>query len=106
MIKVIVTTWERENLYGMLVKKEVALRKRKQGTLHVASGKKANEATWKHASYPGRVRFQKCLGGVVCAVVKSRSHDSEWQLLSSFIGFLDRHFRDSVSNITISYELE
>jgi len=34
MIRVTVVPKSRENLYGLLVKKEIALRKRNQGTLH------------------------------------------------------------------------
>jgi len=42
----------------------------------------------------------------VVAQIQSKNSDGEWQLLSSFIGFLDRHFRAEVSTINISYESE
>jgi hypothetical protein len=38
------------------------------------------------------------------ALVQSKTPDQEWQLLTSFIGFLDRHFRSFISSITINYE--
>lgn len=104
MIKITITPRAGENIYGLLVKKELSLRSKNQGTLHRAGGKKSGEDKWKHSSYPGWVRFQKCLGGVSVALVQARNPDEEWQLLQSFIGFLHRHFRDSISSITLTYE--
>jgi hypothetical protein len=46
------------------------------------------------------------LGGVTVAVIQSKNADSEWQLLTSFIGFLDRHFRDKLVSITLTYDEE
>lgn len=106
MIRVTVAPKLSENLYGLLVGKEIELRQQSRGTLHRKGGKKRGDEKWTHASYPGWVRFQKCLGGMVVAQIQSKNQAGEWQLLSSFIGFLDRHFRDEVSTITISYESE
>ena len=39
------------------------------------------------------------------ALVQAKNADEEWRLLTSFIGFLDRHFRDSIANINLSYDL-
>jgi len=105
MIRVTVTPRGKENLYGMLVKKEVTLRRANTGTLHRRAAKKRREEKWQHEKYPGWVRFQKCLGGSIVGLVRARNPGDEWQLLSSFISFLDRHFRDSISNINITYEL-
>lgn len=105
MIKVTVTPKERQNIYSLMVSKEIQLRRQNQGTLHRSGSKQKNKDKWVHSSYAGWIRFQKCLGGVVVAIVQSKNSSSEWQLLSSFIGFLDRHFRDKISNITLSYEL-
>jgi len=105
MIRVTVTPRQRENLYGMFVGKETSLRQRNTGTLHRSASKKKDEEKWSHESYPGWIRFQRCLGGSVVALVQSRNAGEEWQLLSSFIGFLDRHFRDYISTIGITYEL-
>ncbi|GJQ27841.1 MAG: hypothetical protein HBSAPP02_28730 [Phycisphaerae bacterium] len=103
MIKVTVIPRKENNLYGGLVKKELELRRRNQGTLHRALGKKAGEERWRHERYKGWINLQKCLGGVVVAVVRSKAADQEWQLLSSFVGFLDRHFRDHISSINLTY---
>lgn len=104
MIKVTIIPKEGENIYSLLVKKELALRNKNQGTLHRSGGKKKGEDKWIHSTYPGWVRFQSCLGGVTVALVQSKNSETEWQLLSSFIGFLDRHFRDRISNISLTYE--
>jgi len=101
MIKVTVTPKSRENIYGLMFQKERSLRKRNTGTLHRYGPKKKDEDKWRHNSFSGWVKFQKCLGGVVVAVIQSKDHDAEWQLLTSFIGF---HFRESISNISLTYE--
>jgi len=104
VIRITVTPKEGANIYSLLVKKEVELRRKNMGTLHRAGGKKRGEDKWNHESYPGWVRFQECLGGMAVALVQSKTPDQEWQLLTSFIGFLDRHFRSSISSVTINYE--
>lgn len=104
MIKVSIIPKERENIYGMLVKKERDLRSKNQGTLHRSGGKKQGEDKWTHSSYAGWIRLQRCLGGITVALVQSKSPETDWQLLSSFIGFLDRHFRESISTISLTYE--
>ena len=105
MIRVTVVPRARENLYGMLVKKEVSLRRQNTGTLHRSALKKKGEERWHHTQSPGWIRLEKCIGGSIAALVQARNAGEEWQLLSSFIGFLDRHFRESIAGISISYEM-
>jgi hypothetical protein len=106
MIIVTVTPRDRENLYGLLIKKEVALRNSNRGTLHRASSKRRNQEKWVHNQFNGWINLQKCLGGVTVALVQSKSPDSECQLLSSFVGFLHRHFREEIASINLSYSRE
>jgi len=106
MIIVTVTPREEPNLFGLLQKKELALRREDKGTLHRAGKRKSGGEKWTHARYNGSIRFQKCLGGVVVAQILSKSENDEWQLLQSFIGFLYRHFRTVISNISLSYNGE
>lgn len=106
MIRLTITPRSGEKVYSLLIKKEIELRKRNQGTLHAAGSKRKGREKWRHSSYNGWIQFQKCLGGVVVAEVKARNAKDEWQLLSSFIGFLDRHFRDELASITLTYDLE
>jgi hypothetical protein len=106
MITITITPRDRENLYGLLIKKEVGLRQSNKGTLHRASSKKKNQEKWVHSQFNGWINLQKCLGGVTVAIVQSKSADSEWQLLSSFVGFLNRHFREEIASINLSYGRE
>lgn len=89
------------NLYRLLVRKEFDLRMR--GTFYRVRRKSGIE-TWKHKSYPGRITFQRCVGGSVIAVLRSRATATEWQMLSAFIGFLDRYFREDIASVTICYD--
>ena len=106
MITVTIIPRQHENIYGMMVKKEVNLRRQEKGTLHRTSLKRKNQEKWVHSTYKGWVNLQKCLGGVTLAIVQSKNLAEEWQLLSSFVGFLDRHFRDSIGSINLSYGRE
>ncbi len=56
-----------------------------------------------HAQYPGWITWEQTKGGVLNAVVKSRKPQEEWMLLSSFIGYLERHMSDFIQSITITY---
>lgn len=103
MIKVTVNPKNNENIYGLLTKRELVLRKQKKGTLHRYGAKKKNEQKWGHSSKAGWITLQKCLGGVLVATVQSKNPDAEWELLNSFIGFIDRNFRDKISNINLNY---
>jgi hypothetical protein len=104
MITITVNPLGRQNIYSLMVQKEIELRKRNTGTLHRLGSKKKSEDKWVHSSYQGWIRFEKCLGGVVVAQVQAKDGSAEWQLLTSFLGFLDRHFRENISNINLNYE--
>lgn len=106
MIRVTITPKKRENVYRMLVSKERELRLKNRGTLHRGGAKQKGQDRWTHETYKGWVTLQKCLGGIVVARVQSKTPNEEWQLLTSFVGFLDRHFREAISAINLSYEAE
>lgn len=59
-------------------------------------------ARWAHKAYPGWITWSEAKGGILVAEVHGRE-DSEWQLLQSFVGYLDRHISDQVESITIFY---
>ncbi len=103
MLTVTVTPRADVDVYGLLVKKEVELRKSGRGTLRRRGDKRRGTDKWVHSSYPGWIRYQQCLGGVAVATIQSKTTRDEWQLLSSFVGFLDRHFRSQIRSVTISY---
>jgi hypothetical protein len=101
MIRVVVTPQTQEDFYGKLVKKEKALQ-----TFYRSGRIKPGQRKWKHVKYQGLMNLQKTFGGITVACIQAMNRDEEWKILSAFIGMLDRRFRDTVSNITISYEME
>lgn len=58
---------------------------------------------WTHTRYPGWITWNESVGGILLAEVQSKKVESEWQLLTAFIGYLDRHFADSIESLTIIY---
>ena len=79
-------------LYATLVKKEAELRKKNRGTFYRTAGKKRNSSKWRHRAYPGWLNLERGLSDVVLAEIHAPAPDQEWQLLSAFLGFIDRHF--------------
>jgi hypothetical protein len=90
-------------LFGLMVKKEVELSRRNQGTFYRASRKKRNQAKWSHRKHKGWINIQRGEGEVVTAEILSRTGTDEWQLLQAFIGWLDRHFGKELAAINIQY---
>ncbi len=88
-------------LFGAIVKKEADIRKNDRGTFYRAGRKRQNEATWSHKRYKGSVSLKHGDGETVTARV--RSPDQEWQMLSAFLGWLNRHFGDQVTAVNIQY---
>lgn len=102
MITVTITpNHEQDDVYALLIEKERALRREGQGTLHRRGARKRGQEKWTHVRYKGAVKLQKCLGGVVVAEVSSASFNDEWQLLSSFVGFVVRHLRASICTVSL-----
>ncbi|MEX0679517.1 MAG: hypothetical protein WD063_20760 [Pirellulales bacterium] len=104
MIRITLTPRQKCDTFALLTRKELELRRKKQGTLHKSGLKKAGQVKWVHRSYPGWIRMQRSLGGVTVAIVQSKREGGENQLLASFVGFVDRHFHDQISGINISYD--
>ena len=104
MIRLTAIPRSRSNLYGLLIAKEIELRRKGRGTLHRSGPKKRGQEKWTHTTYPGWITLQKRVDGTLAAMVHSRAADAEWKLLRSVIGFLDRHFRAELSSVTINYE--
>lgn len=93
------------NLYGEMIAKEISLAQKKQGTLHRCGNKKKDQAEWSHKTFKGRINLQRGLSDLVLAEIVSPAKDnSEWKLLQSFLGFVDRHFSDKVQAVSIQYE--
>ena len=90
-------------LYAALVKKEAELRKKNRGTFYRTAGKKPTSSKWRHRAYPGWMNLERGLSEVVLAEIHAPAPDQEWQLLSAFLGFIDRHFGNRILAITIHY---
>jgi hypothetical protein len=90
-------------LYAALVKKEAELRKNHRGTFYRTAGKKRNSSKWRHRAYPGWINLERGLSEVVLAEIRAPAPDQEWQMLSAFLGFIDRHFGNRILGITIHY---
>jgi hypothetical protein len=104
MITVTVNPKAEQSIYKLMINKERDLRKQKQGTLHRYGAKGKGKDQWFHTTYKGWIRFQSCYGGVVVALVRAKNDDDTWQLLTSLIGFLHRHFKDHISSINVSLD--
>jgi hypothetical protein len=88
-----------KNFYSLIKQKERELRQKGRGTLH-----RSGENRWKHVSYPGFIDFYKANSSISIFELKSKSEKgNEWQLMHSFLGFLDRHFNEEIESITILY---
>jgi hypothetical protein len=94
---------ERTRLYGALVAKEEAIRKGGRGTYVRVGRKRRDAARWKHKNYRGSVALKRGDAEVVTAQVRAANPEDERKLLSSFLGFVDRHSGDRVATITIHY---
>ena len=53
--------------------------------------------------YPGWIRWDETLGGILVAEIHTKDESSEWLLLRAFVGYLERHLRENIENITITY---
>jgi hypothetical protein len=94
---------ERTRLYGMLVAKEAAIRKNKRGTYIRVGRKTRDRARWKHKNFRGSVQLKRDDSEVVTDSIRAPTAEDERKLLSSFLGFVDRHSGDQVATITIQY---
>jgi hypothetical protein len=94
---------ERTRLYGMLVAKEAAIRKNKRGTYIRVGRKTRDRARWKHKNFRGSVQLKRDDSEVVTVSIRAPTSEDERKLLSSFLGFVDRHSNDQVATITIQY---
>src|SRR5215510_14781297 len=93
----------RARLYGTLVAKEAAIRKSGRGTYVRVGRKSQHAARWKHKKFKGTLQLNRGASEAVTAKVRAATPEDERKLLSSFLGFVDRHAGDQVTTITIHY---
>ena len=86
-------------LYQAMIKKEADIRRERAGAFSRTGARTAKAATWKHVRFKGRIKLEREASERVTAKVSS----ADWQLLSAFVGWVDRHFSDQVERMLIEY---
>ena len=92
------------HLYGAMIKKQAEIRRSGRGTFFRAKARKRSAARWTHVRYRGSINLERGLSDAVKVEIKSPERGDEARLLSSFLGWLDRHFGDQVSSVNIQYQ--
>lgn len=90
-------------LFGAMVKKQADIRKSGRGTFS-RSGAGQRAARWTHVRYKGSIDLKPGDADAVSARIKSPDRGDEARLLSSFLGWLDRHFGKQLSSVNIQYQ--
>ena len=90
-------------LYGAMVRKQADIRKSGRGTFSRVGRRKQNAARWTHVRYKGSIDLDGKSADGVSVAIRSPEKGDEARLLSSFLGWLDRHFGDQVSSVNIEY---
>jgi hypothetical protein len=95
---------EGTRLYGAMIKKQAEIRRNGRGTFSRAGAKRRNAARWTHVRYKGSINLEPGLSEAVEVVIKSPERGDEARLLSSFLGWLDRHFGEQLASVNIQYQ--
>jgi len=90
-------------LYGAMIRKQAEIRRNGRGTFLRARARKRAAARWTHVRYKGSISFESSPPEGVKVAIQSPDHGDEARLLSSFLGWLDRHFGKQLSSIKIEY---
>jgi|SRR5579862_1244749 hypothetical protein len=91
------------NLYGAMIKKQADIHRSGRGTFVRAGARKRGAAKWTHLRYRGSIKLEPGPAPVVEVVIRSPDRGDEARLLSSFLGWLDRHFGGHLSSVNIEY---
>jgi hypothetical protein len=90
-------------LYNAMIKKQAEIRRAGRGTFSRARVRKRNAAKWVHVRYKGYIQLEQDPSQEVRAIIKSSDRGDEARLVSSFLGWLDRHFGQHLSSVKIEY---
>ena len=91
-------------LYGAMIKKQAEIRRAGRGTFSRAGARRRSGARWTHVRYKGSITLEPGPTDAVNVEIKSPERGDEARLLSSFLGWLDRHFGDQLSSVNIEYQ--
>jgi hypothetical protein len=99
-----ITPRDGQRLYGPIINKEAEIRSRGRGTFVRAGKRQRNKTRWTHKRYRGRIELRPGSSGLVSAEIRSPDKGDESRMLSSFLDWLDRHFGDHLSSVSIQYQ--
>jgi hypothetical protein len=88
-------------LYGAMIGKQAEIRRAGRGTFSPAGARRRGGARWTHVRYKGSVALEPGASDAVNVEIKSPERGDDARLLSSFLGWLDRHFDDQLSSVNI-----
>ena len=91
------------HLYGAMIRKQAEIRRAGRGTFSRTGARKRGGARWSHVRYKGSVALEPGAADAVDVEIKSPERGDEARLLSSFLGWLDRHFGEELSSVNIEY---
>ena len=94
---------DRTRLYSAMIRKQAEIRRSGRGTFLRAGARRRNGVRWTHVRYKGSINLEPGESEGVEAVIKSPDRGDESRLLSSFLGWLDRHFGEHLSSVNIKY---
>ena len=94
---------DRTQLYSAMIRKQAEIRRSGRGTFSRVRAGKRNSTRWTHIRYKGSINLEPGPSQAVEAVIRSPDRGDEARLLSSFLGWLDRHFGEHLSAVNIRY---
>ncbi len=92
------------HLYDAMIRKQAEIRRAGRGTFSRTGARRRGGARWGHVRYKGSVALEPGAADAVNVHIKSPERGDEARLLSSFLGWLDRHFGDELSSVNIEYQ--
>lgn len=92
------------HLFGAMLKKQAEIRRGGRGTFSRAGARRTGAARWTHVRYRGSIDLKPEATDAVSARITSPDRGDEARLLSSFLGWLDRHFGNELSSVNIQYQ--
>jgi hypothetical protein len=88
---------------GIETKLKTLLNKKEQELRGRVTAFSRTRNRWKHVKHSGWINVEETKGGILVAEVQTKREGSEWQLLQSFIGYLDRHLGENIESVSIFY---
>jgi hypothetical protein len=88
---------------GIETKLKTLLNNKEKELRHRPTAFSRTRNRWRHVKHSGWINIEETKGGFLVAEVQTKVEGSEWQLLQSFIGYLDRHLGENIESISIFY---